>query len=54
MYLEDITDGHAFIEVPGKSPGGGKPILALKAGARLKGQGSGFPHRFHGRVGCRL
>ena len=33
MYLEDITDGHAFIEVARDiTLTGGKPILALKVG----------------------
>jgi len=55
MYLEDITDGHAFIEVQGKSrwwPA--SPFWPSKPAVRRRGPSRRLPHRLHGRIGCRL
>ena len=45
MYLEDITDGHAFIDVAREiTLGAGKPILALKAGRSPEGARAAASH----------
>ena len=45
MYLEDITDGHAFIEVARDiTLVAGKPILALKAGRSPEGARAAASH----------
>jgi acyl-CoA synthetase (NDP forming) len=45
MYLEDITDGHAFIDVARDiTLGAGKPILALKAGRSPEGARAAASH----------
>ncbi|MBN2033265.1 MAG: acetate--CoA ligase family protein [Deltaproteobacteria bacterium] len=45
MYLEDISDGHAFIEAARDiTLGAGKPILALKAGRSPEGARAAASH----------
>jgi acetyl coenzyme A synthetase (ADP forming)-like protein len=45
MYLEDITDGHAFIEISREiTLSTGKPILALKAGRSPEGARAAASH----------
>jgi acetate---CoA ligase (ADP-forming) len=45
MYLEDVSEGHAFIEVAREiTLGAGKPILALKAGRSPEGARAAASH----------
>jgi acetyltransferase len=45
MYLEDISDGHAFIEISREiTLNAGKPILALKAGRSPEGARAAASH----------
>jgi len=45
MYLEDISEGHAFIDVAREiTLGAGKPILALKAGRSPEGARAAASH----------